>query len=224
MRTVQEQGFTLIEVLVSSVILIPILMAVLATRDVVGTTMNANERRADVGDHLRRVARRVRKIARPGLISSVRARALQVDIDAAQDAENRRAIDNPLSAPIPIPALGDWVHPNEDDPKINIRFVCADGRLALNAAAITTPRSLEFELDPNELDNDKDDDGDGLIDEGKLFFRYGGTSMVLLDNVESCTFAMKNGILILSLQVAGHDARGRIHRAMTKQRIMMRNN
>ena len=67
-----ERGFTLLEVMVSSVILVPILLAILATRDVVGITVNTNERRADVGDHLRRVARRVRKIARPGLISSAK--------------------------------------------------------------------------------------------------------------------------------------------------------
>jgi len=224
MKTTTEQGFTLIEVLISSLILVPILLAILATRDLVGSTMNTNERRADVGDHLRRVTRRVRKIARPGLVSSVRVRAIQVDIDEAEAAEHRRKTDNPVSAPIPIPDLGEWVSPNEDEPRPNIRFVAADGKLALNASAITTPRSLEFELDANELDNDKDDDGDGLVDEGKLFFRYETSSFVLLDNVESCTFAMSDGMLVLSLQVARHDASRRVHRASMQQRILLRNN
>jgi prepilin-type N-terminal cleavage/methylation domain-containing protein len=219
-----ERGFTLLEVMVSSVILVPILLAILATRDVVGITMNTNERRADVGDHLRRVARRVRKIARPGLISSARVKANQGDIDEAEAAELIRQTENPLDPPIYIPTLGEWIAPKEDDPRPNIQFVAADGRLALNASATTTSRSLEFELDPGEVDNDKDDDGDGLVDEGKLYFRYETSSYVLLDNVEACTFAMRQGMLMLFVQVARHDARGRIHRASTQQRILMRNN
>lgn len=224
MTTSTERGFTLLEVMVSSVILVPILLAILATRDVVGITMNTNERRADVGDHLRRVARRVRKIARPGLISSVRVKANQDDIDEAEAAELLRQTENPLDPPIHIPVLGEWVSPNEDDPRPNVQFVAADGKLALNASATTTPRSLEFELDPGEVDNDVDDDGDGLVDEGKLYFRYESSAFVLLDNVESCAFAMRRGVLVMCLQVARTDARGRIHRASTEQRILLRNN
>ncbi|MHC4514868.1 MAG: prepilin-type N-terminal cleavage/methylation domain-containing protein, partial [Planctomycetota bacterium] len=90
MKKPTESGFTLVEVLISSVILIPILFAILSTRDVVGTTIAANQRRADAGDQVRRVARRVRQMARPGLASTVRVRATKADVDAATAAEAQR--------------------------------------------------------------------------------------------------------------------------------------
>ncbi|MHC4813788.1 MAG: prepilin-type N-terminal cleavage/methylation domain-containing protein [Planctomycetota bacterium] len=224
MKKPTESGFTLVEVLISSVILIPILFAILSTRDVVGTTIAANQRRADAGDQVRRVARRVRQMARPGLASTVRVRATKADVDAATAAEAQRLIDNPTGTPLHIPVIGEWIAPNELDPRPNLQFAAADGKLAVNAAAITTPRAFEFELDPNELDNDKDDDGDGIVDEGKLHFRYDDTSFVLLDNVEDCTFAMDNGVLVLFLRAARRDASGRVHRALIQQRIYFRNN
>ncbi len=224
MKESTERGFTLIEVLVSSVILLPILFAVLTTRDLVGSTVAANQRRADTADQVRRVARLVRQMARPALASTVRVRAIQADVVAITAAEQQRLIDNPTGTPIHIPVVDEWISPNELDPRPNLQFVAADGKLAVNAAAITTPRSFEFKLDPNELDNGQDDDGDGLVDEGKLYFHHDGSSFVVLDRVEDCTFTMDNGVLILFLRAVRRDSSGRVHRALIQQKIFLRNN
>ncbi len=219
-----EHGFTLIEVLISSVIIVPILFAVISTKDVVRNTISANERRADTGDHVRRIARRLRQLVRPGLLSTVKIRATQADVDLATAEEAARFAAKPLGIPMYIPTLDDWISPGNLNPRDNIQFQGADDGLAMNASALTSPRVLEFRIDPNEADNDLDDDGDGIVDEGKLHFQYDGLSFVLLENVESCTFALDDGILLLSLQVARSDASGRIHRASIRQRVYLRNN
>ena len=224
-RSATERGFTLVEVVVTSVVLVPILFAILSTRDVVTRTISTNDRRADTSNHVRRVSRRVRQIARPGLLSSVKTRALQLDIDLAIAAESQRQIKDPTGEPVFMPALGDWISPYEFGSRNSLQFMSADGNLALNSGAVTAPRSLEFELDPNEFDNGIDDDKDGIVDEGKLYFRYDGSSYVLLANVEACTFSFQDGVLVLFLQAARRENTGkRMHRASVRQRIYFRNN
>ena len=224
MRESRQSGFTLIEVLIASTILVPILFAIISTQDIVGTTMDANDRRADAGDQARRVARRLRQIVRPALLSTVSVQAMQTDVDAAVAAEAARYAADPLGTPDYIPTLGEWISPAGLDPRPNVQFVCAAGELAVNASKVTAPRSLEFRMDPKEADNDLDDDGDGIVDEGRLHYVYGGLSIVLLENVESCTFALDKGMLLLDLTVARRDRSGRIHRVNIQQKVYLRNN
>ena len=219
-----EGGFTLLEVLITSVVIVPILFAVISTKDVVSNTISSNERRADAGDQVRRVARRLRQLLRPTLVSSLGVRANQADIDAATAAEALRQIEDPGDPPIYIPAMNEWIPPSELDPRPNIQFRSAVSFPAVNAAALTAPRAMEFRIDSNETDNDIDDDGDGIVDEGKLYFTYGANSFVLLNNVEFCTFTVESSVVLLNLQVARVDNTGRIHRASIQQRIFLRNN
>lgn len=64
MKKSTEGGFTLLEVMITAALLLPILFAIVSTKEVVIKTVSANDRRADAGDQVRRVARRLRQIVR----------------------------------------------------------------------------------------------------------------------------------------------------------------
>jgi type II secretory pathway pseudopilin PulG len=142
MRRSSESGFTLVEVLISAAVLLPILLAVISAKEVVSNSIATNERRADTADQVRKVARRLRQIIRAGLFSTIKFRATQADIDEAEAKEAERIAENPLGTPIYIPTLGEWISVAELQPRSNLRFQAAAGTLAINAGARTPPRSL----------------------------------------------------------------------------------
>ena len=105
-----------------------------------------------------------------------------------------------------------------------IRFQAASGKLFLNAALSTAPRTLTFEMEPGELANGLDDDGDGLVDEGAVTLVHDSITVTVVRNIETCEFAIEGRILTSRLRVAIRDSKGRIHRAYVEQQLYMRNN
>ncbi len=107
--------------------------------------------------------------------------------------------------------------------KPNIQFLCASGILAMNAAAVTEVREFEFFLDPGEIDNGLDDDGDGLVDEGRLEFRDGTTRVTLARDLETCTFEILAKTVEVGLQIARTDSNQRVHRMFFRHKFFPRN-
>lgn len=58
-------------------------------------------------------------------------------------------------------------------------FDTAEKKVVLDPAA-GDPHDVRFELEPTETSNEKDDDGDGLIDEGRLVLFRGGAEVAEL--------------------------------------------
>ena len=206
MTTSRANGFTVVELMIVVVVAVPILWAVLSTSQRLGSTVNTNERNADACESVRRVAERTLRLLRAAKRSTLRVRATQADVNAGKAA-----------------AVGDWMSAPELDPRHNIQFQCASGTLSMNATSLTSPRELEFVLDANENANGTDDDGDGLVDEGQLFLRYGSTRVPIAAGVESCSFERDDKTVKFSLQCAKRDRNGQVHRAMVQQVVWVRN-
>ncbi|MFQ5507131.1 MAG: hypothetical protein ACE5F1_20360, partial [Planctomycetota bacterium] len=198
---------------------VPLMVAVFVTSDVVVHTIDADSQQSDVAEELRTTYQRLTAMLRPASLATVRTRATNVDV---QEAQALAALD-PLSN-IPVPAPGDWIPMGELNSRSNLQFRTAAGELSMNAAALTGSRDLEFIRDSNEKDNNIDDDGDGLIDEGKLYLNYDTARVVLTDGVEMCTFVIAERVLKLTLLCARRDKSGRVHRVSIEHRVFLRNN
>ena len=200
-------GFTLLELMIATLIFVPVLVAISATTRTVSGTINANDQSAEVLESLRRSMQRVAQLVRPCSMTTVRLQAIQADVDAGRAA-----------------TVGEWIDPTDLQACPGIRFRSADGVLSMNATALTPPREIYFVMDSNEIDNDLDDDGDGMVDEGRVHLLYDTTRLTLADSIENCSFTTDGRLLRISMQSVRRDASRRVFRATVEQVFYLRNN
>ena len=124
----------------------------------VSGTINANDQSAEVLESLRRSMQRVAQLVRPASMTTIRCQAIQADVDAGKAA-----------------SVGDWIEPTDLEARPGIRFQSSDGVMSMNASALTPPREITFVMEAGEVDNDLDDDGDGMVDEGEISVRFSAT-------------------------------------------------
>ncbi len=203
----RQGGFTLIEMSIVMTIVVPILVGIAVTTSSVNDTMEANSRRADVMTYCRRMSQRIAKLVRPAQMTTIQVQAVQLDVTMLRAA-----------------AVGDWIAPTDLVWRPGLEFQSASGLLSMNAALLTSPRRVVFALEPSETDNDVDDDGDGLIDEGSITLVQNSTTLSILKDVEECSFSLDGRILMMRLQVARRNSEGRIYRCFLEQRFYLRNN
>jgi prepilin-type N-terminal cleavage/methylation domain-containing protein len=200
-------GFTLVELMVVVVILVPILAVITSTTRVVTRDLDTNDRDADVSEVVRRSLLSITQFVRPGKLSTFRVLSTLEDVN----------LGNATS-------VGEWIMPTDLAGRPGLKFQAAEGLLRMNAALSTSPRELKFALDPRELPNGVDDDGDGLNDEGTITLVYDGMSMPLAHEIEQCRFTTAGRFLRISLRAARRDAQGRVHRFTGERTIYVRNN
>ena len=75
----------------------------------------------------------------------------------------------------------------------------------MDASGRTLIRTLELVRDPSEPLNALDDDGDGMIDEGRLIMKIGKMTVVLADNVEICTFTLEGSVVRFAIRCCRRD-------------------
>lgn len=213
----RERGFSLVEGLILVAVSLPILGSVIVTTKMVGSELESSEANAGAADTCRRVGQRIAQLVRAGALSTCRTRATKDDVDAATAA-------NALDPSVVIPAKGEWIAPPDERERTTFRFQAAKGDLAMNPAALTPPRQFEFVLESGETDNDLDDDGDGLVDEGNLTLREGSTVLQVATGIERCAFRLVGSVLTFELRSARRDDAGRVHRSTTRQEVCLRNN
>ncbi len=189
-------GFTLVEVLVVTALLLPMLIAIATTTGLVQNSMSVNEVRGDLSRKMHRVAEDVGRLMRSAALSTM---------------EHRH---EPGEA---------WHFPTELVTGVSLRFRHAEGLLSINATSLSSLRTLEFVLEPGETDNGLDDDGDGLVDEGSLMQFQDGISWRLARDVEFCTFTLEGRVMRFVLTCA-REVDGRILRATVRRSCFIRNN
>jgi prepilin-type N-terminal cleavage/methylation domain-containing protein len=207
-----ERGFTMLEMLVTMVIAVPILGSIFVTNSLVRNNIESNETAAGVAESCRAAGQRLALLARSGLVSTCATMATQTDVNTA------------LALGTPVPTVGQWISPPAGTTRTTFRFQSADGVLSMDAAAMTPVREFQFIMDPGEIANGRDDNGNGMIDEGRLQLRIGTSPVELvLDGVERCNFNLNGRVLTLVLSCARRDHEGHIYRATTTQSIYLRN-
>jgi hypothetical protein len=170
-------------------------------------SMRSSEAGSDAVENVQRIAQRIGQLIRPAVISTYRMEA------TANDVTLLRAT-----------SVGEWIYPVDLEPRTVIQFQSADGVLAMNASALTPVRVLRFQLDPGETADGTDEDGDGLVDEGRLSVTWSGTEILLGTGIELCTFTLDAHKITIHLRAAKRRGDGTVARATTIQSFTFRNN
>lgn len=197
----------MIEMSIVMTVLIPLMVGIALTTSSVNDTMEANSRRADVMTYCRRMAQRIAKLVRPAQMTTLAVMAVQEDVTMLRAA-----------------SVGEWIPPTDLVWRPGIEFQSASGLLSMNASLLTSPRRIVFSLEASETDNDVDDDGDGLIDEGVITLLQNDVTLAILKDVEQCAFSLDGRIMLMRLQVARRSSEGRVYRTFVEQRFYLRNN
>ena len=202
-----QGGFSLIELMIVLAISIPIVIGIATTTQVANGTIDANTRNGSVTNHCHRMGQRIAKLVRPAQMHTLKVPAVE------QDVTELRAT-----------SVGEWISPSDLVWRPGFEFSSASGLLSMNAALATTPRRISFQLDPGELANGSDDDGDGLVDEGVITLLQNSTTVAILRDVEQCMFLLDGRIVRMRIRVARAKANGRVYRAFIERRFYLRNN
>ncbi len=234
MQAMREAGFTVVEITIVTVVLVAILGAILSTAGAVQDSVSTNERSAGVEERLRILSDRIRRALRPASLSSFKTRALQIDVDTAKAERAALFYEAKLTGSLttyyeavnyPIPKLGDWIFPVSGIVnRSNLQYRAAPGVLSMNIQNLTPERSLEFVMDPKELANGKDDDGDGLVDEGRLFFYRDGKRIWMAEDLEKVAFTVQGRAIVFQLTCARRDSSGGVVRMAQVHTVQIRNN
>jgi hypothetical protein len=201
-----EGGFTLVEVVLVTALLGLILGAVAMSLQTTSQSLAADDVVGKAMESLQRSAVRIAHLARSCALTSYRVFSTASDV--------------PLRATAP----GQWIEPMDDEPRIAIQFRSADGRLSMNAAALTEPRTFRIRLDPGESANGLDDDGDGLIDQGTLVMNYDGLDIEIGHKIESCRFTLSDRLLTIELSSGARRRDGTVQHFSIHETAYLRNN
>lgn len=204
-RVHTQHGFTLLELMLVVVIMVPLFGALAGISASVTSSVDANDKRASAVERARRSVQRLSQLLRPARLSSIQVQANADDVAAARAS-----------------AVGQWISPVDLSPRSSVRFFAAEGLLSMNAALSTPRRQLTFELESGETANGIDDDGDGLVDEGRLLY-VSDTVSADLGRFEMVTFTTEGSLLRISLRVGISGANRRIYRASVEHAFHIRN-
>lgn len=212
-----QDGFSLVELIVALTAMIPLMVAAFGTYGVAMGTIKTNQTESDVIRNLQYSLDEIRKLSRSAFLSSVRTRANAADVAAAEAAK----LLDPL---VVVPTLGDWISVAAPVGRLSYAFMAARGGLTKSLAEATELRTIDFVMDTGETDNDLDDDGDGLIDEGQLLLNYGTTPVILATHIEEFTFSLAGRVVSITIKTARVGSNRWVFRKGMKQEFFIRNN
>jgi prepilin-type N-terminal cleavage/methylation domain-containing protein len=201
-----QAGFTLVELTIVAALLAMVMAGIAAFLGAATTSIRLDDNVAVAMESLQRSAIRVSQVMRPCSISTFRVLSTTADV------------------PLAAATVGEWIEPVEGEARAAIQFRAATGELSLNAEQLTAPRSFRIQLETGELDNDADDDGDGMVDEGRLMMDYDGIPVALASNLEAATFTLVGRLLTIRLQSAARTRAGVMQRFTASEVLYLRNN
>ena len=202
-----QRGFTLVEVMIAATVLAVMMAAIFNTTTVATRSTEENVASAESITQCRRYLERVARLVIPAKMSTLQMPATAADVTA-----------------LLATSVGEWIDaPGDAEWRNGIQFLAATGQLAMNAVLSTSTRALQFTMEATETDNDIDDDGDGLVDEGIVTLLHDGVTVRVLHGVETCSFQLTDRLLAIRMR-CGLQKNGRTHRADLTQRVFLRNN
>jgi len=206
-RTNAESGVSMLELLLGVAFLLPLLLGAVQLTQTVGKTVDSNATSSQCMAQLQRAFQTTAEFAQSCKMSTLRMRAVASDVALGLAS-----------------AVGEWIEPSDLVWRPGLRFLSASGLLSMNARLSTSQREIDFVLDPGEVDNDLDDDGDGMVDEGQIVLLHEGTRVAVLPNVEHCQFMLEGRVLQIRIGVARRGGDGGVERAVLQRSVFLRNN
>lgn len=195
MRAPRAAGFSLLEMAISTMVLVGILAIVLPVSGVVGRNLSMNRCQGELRERVQIASSRVAGFLRPASLGTLR-----------------------------VNVAGAWVIPAEATPYDSIQFRALTGYPYGSTPDLGPLRVLRFKLDVGEIANGVDDDRDGLIDEGGLYVEEGGKPVELAEGVELFRVIKIGRTLVFTIQCGGRDSDGGMQRTRFEQTIVLRNN
>jgi type II secretory pathway pseudopilin PulG len=199
-------GMTLVEVTVVLALALPVLLVVTnATRAVAGS-FRATETSSRESAIAQKAIAALDSIFRGG-----RCQTLQV-IANAQDVAELRAVK-----------VGDWCSMIPADPRTRLRVDTTTGQTGPKLVIPVVSNELAFVPDPKDPTDTKDNDKDGLFDEGTLQWTHNGFTSVIATNLEVCTFQLAGRAIQVTLQFATPGNSGTWRRTTFKHTVRLNN-
>ncbi|HMQ22242.1 MAG TPA: hypothetical protein PKE00_07125 [Planctomycetota bacterium] len=193
--------------MIVSLVCLPMLLGVVSTTQRVAETLTTNDKTSMNSETIEVVVGRMTSQLRAAHRASFATKALPIDVTELRAT-----------------TVGEWIPAVEATARKNLRFTSAAGTMSMNAVEATETREYDFVLDPGEVENGSDDDGDGLVDEGTLVLRRaGGPPLAVLRGVEAFSYEVDGRAIRLVVRAARRDARGRVYRASAAPMIFVRN-
>lgn len=211
MTTQREAGYTMVEVAITSVMLMLLMAAFYKASQSFTSSIRVNERTAAVCDRLDIAMHTVERVIRAADAKSLRSKATPDDV-------SRATVQNKL-----IPMVGEWAKDVLDVPRTTLQFLILKDAGSTSSVQTTSRCGLRFVLDPAEQQNGKDDNGNGLVDEGRLVYENGSEVVTILPGVESFSLTVDGRVVRITVRLAQKEAGGRIHRAALSRSIYVRN-
>jgi len=208
----REAGFSMVELAMVSTLLAIVTTIITSCLTAAVGSLRADDRLAMSMESLQRSAMHLSQIMRPCAITTYRVLSTEAHV------------------PLYAAAAGEWIEPPDEAAPLPLReakaiqFRSATGDLSVNAVSLTEIRGLRKVLDSGELDNGIDDDGDGMIDEGRMVLDYDGISVSMAADIESVKFTLTGRLLTMVLQSAARDGNGRLQRFTATEVLYLRNN
>lgn len=202
-----EAGFTLVEVALAMAFLMPVLLGAVQLTQIIGRSVGTNATSSQSQGQLQRAFQLLSDFVQTSKMSTLRMQAVASDVALGYAT-----------------AIGEWIDPTELVWRPGIQFLSATGELSINARLSTSMRRVMFGLERGELDNDRDDDGDGLVDEGFISLLHEGMQVAIVQHVEHCNFMLEGRLLHMRIGVARRAGDSRIDHAVLQRSIYLRNN
>lgn len=196
-REHRMHGFTLVEVMISLVILVPTLVVIFAMHPAIAKSFTTNLGAASSDQRSAANLDRACALLRGASISSLEV----------WDGTN-------------------WITPSDGIDYEGIRFRALE-RLPNDGAppALGPVRTLQFQLVATETRNGVDDNGNRLVDEGVLLFvDPAGIRTVIATDLERFVVSRQNRQLVVQLSLATRDQTGAVHRRTRRIDVLLRNN
>ena len=195
----RQAGFTLIEMILVMALLVPVLYGIVSAPGVISGSVHANRGEASIGLKCRMHAERIASLLRPSSVGSLQM----------QD-------------------MGVWTPMLDDIWCSGLQFQKVRGVPTPNSLPLTAPSTIEFALAPGEAAfavNGKDDDRDGVVDNGFVRLTSGSTVSRLTGRVERFRVRKSGRTLQIELAVAERDpATMKLHRRACMIDVLLENN
>jgi hypothetical protein len=201
-----QSGFTLVELAVTSTLLTGAMAMIAMCADTATRSLGADDLVAKAMETLQRNAVRISSVLRPCSLATYQQFSTQADV------------------PVYATAAGQWIEPVDGEACSQIQFRAAAGTESMNAARLTGMRGLHLQLARGETRNNRDDNGNGLIDEGDVILEYDGISVRVASNIESITFTLTNRLLQIELHSGARRRDGSVQRFTVHETLYLRNN